>query len=65
MALYVSHYNLCRVNEALRIAPAMALGVTNHIWTIGELIGAATNGIDPEPEGQRFGRFTVIEDGLS
>src|SRR5689334_10396903 len=23
--------------------PAMALGVTDHIWTIGELIGAATS----------------------
>ena len=65
VALYVSHYNLCRVHEAPPITPAMALGVTDHIWIIGELIEAATNGIDPEPEGQRFGRFTVIDGGLS
>ncbi len=65
VALYASHFNLCRVHEALRITAAMALGVTDHIWTIGELIEATTNGIDPELEGQRFGRFTAIDGGLS
>ena len=38
VALFVAHYNLCRVHETLRITPAMALSVTDHIWTIGELI---------------------------
>ncbi len=28
VALYAAHYNLCRVHEALRITPAMQLGVT-------------------------------------
>jgi IS1 family transposase len=41
VALYVAHYNLCRVHETLRTTPAMALGVTDHIWTIGELVEAA------------------------
>ena len=36
VALYVAHYNLCRVHEALRITPTMQLGVTNRIWTIGD-----------------------------
>jgi hypothetical protein len=36
-----AHFNLCRVHEALRITPAMAIGVTDHIWMIGELIDAA------------------------
>lgn len=72
VSLYVAYYNLCRVHETLRITPAMALGVTDHIWTIGELIEAATaNEPAPEPEpapksiGRRVGRFTVIEGGLS
>jgi hypothetical protein len=43
--LYVSHYNLCRVHEALRVTPAMQLGVTDHVWTIGELVDAALNGV--------------------
>jgi hypothetical protein len=38
VSLYVAHYNLCRVHESLRITPALAIGMTDHIWTIGELI---------------------------
>jgi hypothetical protein len=44
VALYVAHYNFCRVHEALRITPAMHLGVTDHIWTIGELVDGALYG---------------------
>ncbi len=62
VALYVAHYNLCRVHETIRMTPAMALGVTDHIWTIGELIEAATNSDDPPP---RYAPFTVIDGGLS
>ena len=42
VSLYVAHFNLCRVHESLRITPAMAMGITDHIWTIGELVDAAT-----------------------
>lgn len=44
VALYAAHYNLCRVHEALRITPAMQLGVTDHIWTVSELVAAALYG---------------------
>jgi hypothetical protein len=33
-ALYVAHYNLCRVHEALRKTPAKALGVSDRTWGI-------------------------------
>lgn len=65
VALYVAYYNLCRVHESIRMTPAMALGVADHIWTIGELIEAATGPETPEPEGKRVGRFRVIDGGLS
>lgn len=65
VSLYVAHYNLCRVHETIRVTPAMALGVTDHIWTIGELIETALADKAPEPEGQRYGRFQVIDGGLS
>ena len=42
IALYATHYNFCRVHEALRITPAMQLGLTDRIWSISELIEAAT-----------------------
>lgn len=63
VALYVAHYNLCRVHEALRVTPAMQLSVTDHIWSIGELVEAALNGMTQEPQGRKLGRFTVIEGG--
>lgn len=62
VALFVAHYNLCRFHESIHCTPAMALGVTDHIWSIGELVEAATA---PEPEGEPKGRFRVIEGGLS
>ena len=63
VSLFVVHYNLCRVHETIRVTPAMQLGVTDHIWDIGELIEAATMGIVPEPEGRRVGGFRVIDGG--
>ena len=63
VALYVAHYNLCRVHETLRVTPAMQLGVTDHIWSIGELVDAALNGELPEPAGRKVGPFRVIDGG--
>jgi IS1 family transposase len=48
-ALHVAHYNLCRYHETIRCTPAMALGVADHIWTIGELIDAALSAPEPAP----------------
>ncbi len=41
IALHIAWYNLCRYHESIRCTPAMALGVTDHVWSIGELIDAA------------------------
>ncbi len=41
VSLHVSFYNLVRQHEALRTTPAVALGITDHVWSIGELIDAA------------------------
>ena len=48
VALYATHYNFCRVHEVLRITPAMQLGVTDQVWSIGELIDAALDGMLPD-----------------
>ena len=64
VALYVVHYNLCRVHEALRVTPAMQLGVADHVWTIGELVRVALGDANQsEPQGGKVGRFTVIDGG--
>lgn len=36
--LYVTHYNFVRVHGSLRMTPAMAAGVTDHIWSVRDLI---------------------------
>ncbi|MGQ0741699.1 MAG: transposase [Alphaproteobacteria bacterium] len=59
VALYVMHYNFCRVHEALRVTPAMQIGVADHVWTIGELVEAALNQ-SPKP---RHPQFRVIDGG--
>jgi IS1 family transposase len=40
VALHVAHYNFCRVHSSLRMTPAMAAGVTDHIWELDELLAA-------------------------
>jgi len=61
VALYVAHYNFCRVHEALRVTPAMQLGIADHVWTLGELVAAALDGMIPQPRGNKRGPFTVIK----
>jgi IS1 family transposase len=66
VALYVAHYNLCRVHEALKTTPAKALGVVDRTWAIGELIDAAlaTQPITPVPTApERRKGFRVIQGG--
>jgi len=38
VALYMAWYNFCRVHQTLRVTPAMQAGLTEHIWTIEELL---------------------------
>lgn len=39
-ALGYVHYNLCHVVRTLRVTPAMAAGVTDHVWDLPELLDA-------------------------
>lgn len=41
VALHFAHYNFMRVHKTLRVTPAMQAGLTDHIWTWDELLGAA------------------------
>lgn len=39
VALHFMHYNFCRVHQTLRVTPTMEAGITDHIWSIEEIIG--------------------------
>lgn len=73
VALYVAHYNFCRPHETLtpdakhQTTPAMALGLTDHVWSIGELINAALAATPPKPTptpAERRKSFRVIQGDL-
>jgi IS1 family transposase len=38
VALHFMHYNFARIHKTLRVMPAMAAGVTDHVWEIGEIV---------------------------
>jgi hypothetical protein len=66
VSLYVAHYNLCRVHESLRTTPAEAIGMSDHSWSIGELLDAALavaprGPIESAPTCRR--RFQIIDGG--
>jgi IS1 family transposase len=66
VALHVAFYNFARVHESLRCTPAMALGIADRVWTIGDLIDAALGAVPPKPEPaptDRRRQFRVIEGG--
>ncbi len=46
-ALNFAYYNFCRVHRTLRVTPAMETGLTDHIWSIEELLAAYTLVITP------------------
>ena len=38
VALHYAHYNFVRMHRTLRMTPAMAAGVTDHLWTVEDLV---------------------------
>lgn len=37
-AVHFVHYNFCRIHSTIRVTPAMAAGLTDHVWELSELI---------------------------
>lgn len=67
ISLHVAFYNLCRTHEALRMTPAMALGLTDRVWAVADLIEAALKAVPPVPvptPTERRRSFRVIQGDL-
>ena len=41
VSLHFAHYNFARVHQTLRVTPAMEAGVSNRLWSIGDLLDCA------------------------
>lgn len=40
LALHFAHYNFCRIHSSIRVTPAMQSRLTDHVWSIDELLMA-------------------------
>ncbi|OGK79766.1 MAG: hypothetical protein A2050_00525 [Candidatus Rokubacteria bacterium GWA2_73_35] len=38
LALHFAWYNFVRIHRMLRITPAMAAGITDHVWDFADLL---------------------------
>jgi IS1 family transposase len=38
VALHYMHYNFCRIHKSLRVTPAMEAGISDHVWTVEEIV---------------------------
>jgi IS1 family transposase len=39
LAIHFMHYNFARIHQTLRVTPAMEAGVSDHVWSIEEIVG--------------------------
>lgn len=51
VALHFAYYNFCRIHGTIRVTPAMQSGLTDHCWSIEELITMAMTAPDPSNDG--------------
>ena len=38
LSLYFMYYNFCRIHQTLRVTPAMEAGITDHVWSLEEIV---------------------------
>ena len=41
LALHFAYYNFCRIHGSLKVTPAIEAGITDHVWSLNELIREA------------------------
>jgi transposase-like protein/IS1 family transposase len=42
LCLHFAYYNFCRIHRTLRVTPAMAAGITDHVWDLSEVLARET-----------------------
>jgi len=38
VAIHAVHYNYARIHKTLRITPSMAAGLSDHVWSLEEIV---------------------------
>jgi IS1 family transposase len=61
VAIYAVHYNFARIHKTLRITPAMACGLSDHVWTLEEIVTMVDSYTPaPKPRGPYKKRGTEV-----
>jgi hypothetical protein len=42
VTLHYMHYNFARIHKTLRVTPAMQAGLSDHVWSIDEIVALLT-----------------------
>ena len=50
LSLYFMYYNFCRVHQTLRVTPAMEAGLSDHVWSVEEVVALVKEEL-PGPRG--------------
>jgi hypothetical protein len=48
VALFTTYHNFVRIHRTLRMSPAVAAGVTDRLWEIGDIV-ALVEAMDAQP----------------
>ncbi len=43
VALHFMYYNFCRIHKTLRVTPAMAAGISDHLWDLEDVVKLLEN----------------------
>ena len=55
ISLHFMYYNFGKIHKALRVTPAMEAGVTDHVWSIDEIVRLA-----PDPVATKRGSYKKV-----
>ena len=50
VALHFAYYNFCKIHQTLRVTPAMEAGISDHVWSLDELVALLSPSAVPIPE---------------
>jgi hypothetical protein len=52
VAIHAVYYNFARIRKTMRITPSMVAGLSDHVWTLEEIVMMADSYAEaPEPRG--------------
>lgn len=60
ISLHFMYYNFGRIHQTLKVTPAMAAGVSDHVWSLEEIAALV-----PEPVAKKRGPYSKRESCIS